>query len=168
MSDAVPPPFESTPTPEASAPPPPPPPSYGAPVPAAPAYAAPMGYAPTAGPVGKVRSTGVAILLYVVTFGIYGLYWWYATHEEMKRHSGSGIGGLVALLIAFFVSPVMAFLTPAEVGGLYERSGQPKPVSGVTGLWLVIGWIILVGPIVWFVKTNGALNAYWRSQGAQG
>jgi len=27
---------------------------------------------------------------------------------------------------------------------------------------------VIVGLIVWFVKTNGALNAYWRSLGAQG
>jgi hypothetical protein len=26
----------------------------------------------------------------------------------------------------------------------------------------------LIGSIIWFVKTNGALNAYWRSVGAQG
>jgi hypothetical protein len=26
--------------------------------------------------------------------------------------------------------------------------------------------LILVGPIVWFVKTNAALNDYWKSLGA--
>jgi hypothetical protein len=35
----------------------------------------------------------------------------------------------------------------------------------MTGLWYFPGVLILVGPIVWFVKTNGALNDYWRSQG---
>ncbi len=43
-----------------------------------------------------------------------------------------------------------------------------SPVSGVTGLWaLLLGWFFFVGLIVWFVKVNGALNAYWRSQGAR-
>ena len=27
---------------------------------------------------------------------------------------------------------------------------------------------ILVGPFIWFIKTNDALNDYWRSQGAAG
>ena len=120
-------------------------------------------------PVGQIRSTGVCILLAVVTFGIYTIVWYYKTHEEMKRHTGTGVGGGVAALLAFFVGFVMWFLTPSEIGGLYERQGQPKPVSGITGLWiLLLGWFFFVGAIVWFVKINGALNSYWRSQGAQG
>jgi hypothetical protein len=123
-------------------------------------------YAAT-GPLGKTRSTGTCILLFIVTLGIYSWFWYYNTHEEMKRHTGTGVGGLVALLLAVFVGLASPFISSAEVGSLYERSGQPKPVSALTGLWAAIGWIILVGPIVWFVKTNGALNSYWRARGAQ-
>lgn len=125
-------------------------------------------YQPPSGPIGQVRSTGMCMLLYIVTLGIYGLVWWYQTHEEMKRHTGQGIGGAVALILGLFVSIVNAFLTPAEVGSLYERRGQQPPVTALTGLWSALGWVILVGPIVWFVKTNNALNDYWRSVGAQG
>jgi hypothetical protein len=32
---------------------------------------------------------------------------------------------------------------------------------------MLLGWLILVGPLVWLIKTNGALNAYWRSVGAR-
>ena len=127
------------------------------------------GYPPAMGPgsVGKVRSTGVCILLLFVTFGIYSLFWYFKTHEEMKRHGGLGMGGGLALLLAFFVGFVMPYLTSSEVGDLYERSGRNKPVSGLTGLWYFPGMLILIGPIVWFVKTNGALNNYWRSMGAR-
>ena len=125
-------------------------------------YGQPMG----SGPIGKVRSTGVCILLAIVTLGIYSLYWYFSTHEEMKRHSGQGIGGGIALILAFFVGIAMPYVTSSEVGGLYTRRGQTAPVSGLTGLWYFPGMFILIGPIVWFVKTNGALNAYWRSQGA--
>jgi hypothetical protein len=117
--------------------------------------------------VGQVRSTGLTFVLVVVTFGIYGLVWWYLVHEEMKRHSGQGIGGLVALLLGLFVSPAAAFFTSDEVGKLYERSGRPAPVSALTGLWYFPGMLLLFLPIVWFVKTNGALNDYWRSYGAR-
>ena len=132
----------------------------------APSYQGPV-HNMSAGPVGKVRGTGIAILLALVTFGIYTLVWYYQVHEEMKKHSGQGIGGGVALLLAFFVGPVMPYLTSSEVGGLYERAGQNKPVSGLTGLWYFPGMFILVGPLVWFIKTNGALNSYWRSLGAR-
>jgi hypothetical protein len=123
---------------------------------------------PGAGPIGKVRSTGVCMFLCIVTLGVYSWVWYYQTHEEMKRHTGEGIGGALGLVIAFFAGIVSAFLSPAEVGRLYERRGQRAPVTAVTGLWAVLGIFILVGPIVWFVKTNGALNSYWRSLGAQG
>jgi hypothetical protein len=62
----------------------------------------------------------------------------------------------------------MPFLSSNEVGRLYERRGQQPPVTALTGLWaLLLGWFFLVGAIVWFVKTNGALNDYWRSLGAR-
>ena len=120
----------------------------------------------TGAPVGKIRGTGMCILLAIVTIGIYGLVWYYKTHDEMKRHSGEGLGGVVALLLAFFVGIVMPYLNSNEVGGLYRRAGQQPPVSAATGLWYFPGVILIVGPIVWFVKTNGALNAYWRERGA--
>ena len=125
-------------------------------------YAAPYGHVP-----GKVRGTGMCILLTVVTFGIYSLVWFYSTHDEMKRHTGNGLGGGLALVLAFFVGIVMPYITSSEVGALYERAGRPKPVSGATGLWYFPGMLILIGPLVWFIQTNGALNAYWRAQGVR-
>ena len=120
------------------------------------------------GPVGQVRGTGFAVLIFIITFGIYGWWWWFKTHEEMKAHTGQGVGGPVALLLAIFVTVAMPYVTSSEVGGLYTRRGGAAPVSAATGLWYFPGMIIIVGPIIWFVKTNGALNDYWRSLGATG
>ncbi len=119
------------------------------------------------GPVGQVRGTGSAILLSIVTIGFYQWYWYYKVHQEMKAHSGQGLGGGIALVLAIFVGVVMPFVTSSEVGNLYARRGEHRPVSAVTGLWAIPGFIIIVGPIIWFVKTNGALNAYWRSVGVR-
>jgi len=105
----------------------------------------------------------MCFLLTIVTLGIYTLFWYYKTHEELKRHTGTGIGGVVALLLALFVGIAMPFLTAHEVGKMYERRGQDAPVSAITGLWVLIP---LVGIIIWFVKTNGAINSYWEPLGA--
>jgi hypothetical protein len=115
------------------------------------------------GPVGQIRGTGMCFLLTIVTLGIYTFVWYYKTHEELKRHTGVGIGGVVALLLALFVGIAMPFLTAHEVGKMYERRGQAAPVSAITGLWTLIP---LLGLIIWFVKTNSALNAYWEPLGA--
>lgn len=120
------------------------------------------------GPVGQVRGTGFCILISIVTVGIYSLYWYYKTHSEMKAHTGQGIGGALALVLAIFVGIVNPYISSSEVGSLYTRRGESPPVTGLTGLWYFPGILILVGPIVWFVKTNGALNDYWRSVGAAG
>jgi hypothetical protein len=126
--------------------------------PGQPAYGLPGG-----GPPGRVRDTGLAALLFIVTCGFYSWYWMLVAHDEMRRHAGDGLGGLVALLLWIIVAPVMMFLTPMEVGQLYERHGWPPPVSPLTGLWVLLP---IAGPIVWFVKTSGALNGYWRAVGA--
>ena len=141
-----------------------PPPGLGAPQ--APPAPYPGGY-PGTGPVGQVRSTGLCILLYFVTLGFYGWYYFYSVHNEMKQHSNRGIGGGVALVLAIFVGIAMPYVTSSEVGGLYEARGQEKPVSAATGLWAFPGALIIVGPFIWFIKSNGALNDYWRSLGAQ-
>jgi hypothetical protein len=148
--------------------PPPPPPPVPAPAPYGTYPSAPPGamYG-GGGAVGKIRGTGICILLYIVTLGIYGWFWYYNVHKEMKDHSGRGLGGGVALILAIFVGIVMPYITSAEAGGLYEARGQQKPVSGATGLWAFPGVFIIVGPIVWFVKTNAAINDYWGSLGAQ-
>ncbi len=146
--------------------PPPAPYGYGGqPMPGPPAYAQ---YAQPQGPIGHMRPTGMTILLFFVTLGIWSIIYYYQTHEEMKRHTGEGIGGVIALVLAIFVGIVNPFLLSHEVGQLYSRRGAPPPVTAVTALWFFPGIFILVGPFIWFVRTNNALNEYWQSLGAQG
>lgn len=154
--------------------PPPPPPEYGQPsgpvqqqagygqMPGIPDYA--LFPQPTGQP-GRMRPTGMTILLVVVTLGIWAFVYYYQVHEEMRRHSGQGLGGVLALVISVVFGVVSPFLLSNEVGQLYERQGREKPVTALTGLWFFPGLFILVGPFVWFVKTNNALNEYWRGLG---
>jgi uncharacterized protein DUF1707/uncharacterized protein DUF4234 len=143
-----------------------PPPQYSPPQPG---YRAmqPVWLGRPAGGRAQVRNTGLQMLLFVVTFGIWGYVYFFQTHEEMKRHSGQGIGGVVALLVAFLCWMASPFLLSFEVGRLYERAGMRKPVSALTGLWFFPGIFLLVGPIIWFVLTNRALNDYWRGVAAR-
>lgn len=122
-------------------------------------------YARPTGALGTMRPTGLIILLFFVTFGVWGLVYVFQSQEEMRRHTGEGLGGIIALLIAVIFGVVSPFLLSNEVGKLYERRGQEPPVTALTGLWFFPGIFILVGPFIWFVRTNHALNEYWRSQG---
>jgi hypothetical protein len=122
-------------------------------------------YAESTGALGTMRPTGVTILLFVVTFGIWGFVYYFQTQEEMKRHTGEGLGGVLALIIAVIFGIVSPFFLSHEVGRLYERRGQTPPVTALTALWFFPGMFVIVGPFIWFVRTNNALNEYWRSQG---
>lgn len=115
-------------------------------------------------PLGQIRSPAAVILLTIVTLGIYGLVWQYKVGNEVKNYSGEGLGGVLWLVIALVIGPVMWFLAPSEVANnLYKRDGQEAPISGKTGFWMLLP---LIGFIVWTVKVQGALNRFWQSKGA--
>jgi hypothetical protein len=118
------------------------------------------------GPVGKRRGVLFVLLLSLVTFGIYTIYWAYKTHEEMKQHTGEGLGGVLGLVIWILISPVSAFVIPSEVRKMYARDGRASPITGWTGLWFFPFGILVIPLIVWFVKVQGALNRYWESKPA--
>jgi hypothetical protein len=119
-------------------------------------------------PVGQSRGIGFGILLFIVTLGFYGWYWVFKTEEEMKQHTGDGIGGVLGLVIWILLSPVMAFVIPSEIQNMYAKGGQQPPVSGWTGLWLFPFGFLIVPAIVWFVKIQGTLNTYWGAKQSTG
>jgi hypothetical protein len=120
------------------------------------------------GPLGQPRGIGFGILLFIITLGIYGLYWVYKTSEEMKQHTGEGIGGVLGLVVWIVVGAVMAFVIPSEIGNMYKKDGREPPVTGWTGLWLFPFGIFIIPAIVWFVKVQGSLNRYWESKETAG
>jgi hypothetical protein len=141
------------------------PPGYaGQPMPGIPGYAQ---HAQPVGPTGRLRPTGMIILLFFVTLGIWGFVYYYQTQEEMKRHSGEGLGGLLALVISIVFGIVSPFFLSHEVGQLYARRGHEPPVTALTALWFFPGIFILVGPFIWFIRSNNALNEYWASLGVR-
>jgi len=117
------------------------------------------------GPLGQPRGIGFAILMTIITLGIYSLYWVFKTQDEVKNHSGQGVGGVLGLVIYIVVSVVTWFLIPSEVGKMFTRDGRPAPFTGWTGLWLLLP---IIGAFVWFIKIQGALNRYWESKASVG
>jgi Na+/proline symporter len=118
------------------------------------------------GPLGRPRGIGFGILLFIVTVSLYGWYWAFKTHEEMKQHTGDGLGGVLGIVIWILIGAVSAFVIPSEVGKMYQKDGREPPVTGWTGLWLFPFGFLIIPAIVWFVKVQGSLNTYWESKGA--
>ena len=123
----------------------------------------PAAAATGSGNTGTLRKPITVLLLMLVTCGIYGLFWYFKTFEETKDYSGEGLGGMVGLLLAIFCSIITIFVLPAEVGNLFESDGKEKPISGMTGFWMLLP---IIGGIVWLFKVQGSLNDFWESKGA--
>jgi hypothetical protein len=126
--------------------------------------AQPAAAAPAAAdrPIGRQRGVGFVILMYIFTFGIYAIYWYYKSFEELKHYRKQGVGGVAGALLAFII--VSVFLLPAYVGRMYNEDGNPNnPVSGLSGFWVLIPY---AGVIIWLYKVQTALNQFWASKGA--
>jgi hypothetical protein len=118
--------------------------------------------APNSGPLGQERGIGFAIVMTIVTIGIYGIYWIYKSFDEVKRHRGEGMGGLLGFLSCFIF--LGYFKLAQYVGRMYRAEGNENPpVSGLTGLWYFVPY---VGAFIYIAKVQGALNAYWKAKGA--
>jgi hypothetical protein len=125
---------------------------------------APVASAPMHGaPLGKQRGGINVVLLGIITLGIYWLVYVFKTHSEIKAYSGVGIGGGLAVVIAFFVGIVSPFLLGNDVKAARVKAGMPEQVSALTGFWT---FIPLIGLFIFAAKLQNALNAYWVAQGA--
>lgn len=112
---------------------------------------------------GKPRSKLLVLLLTVVTFGIWTLVWSYQNGDELKRYTGTGIGGIGYLFITLLISPVTMFLLAGEVGDAYRREGRQPPITAIWGLWFLLP---LIGNLIWYIRIQNALNDYWTSHGS--
>jgi len=118
---------------------------------------------PSSGHVGQVRNPAAVIIFSIITLGIYTLYWYYVVFDDLKQRTNNGVGGLVGLILGLCLSIVNVFLLPSEIGNMYAQEGLEKPVTGLTGFWVLIP---LVGFIIWFVKVQNAMNRRWEASGA--
>jgi nitrogen fixation-related uncharacterized protein len=121
-------------------------------------------------PVGETRSVGLSILWAILTLGIYTFFWAYRTYDELERYRGKGLGGALGLVvyiacvaIGFFAIAITGVLIWSEIQGLHRDDGKEAPHSPLWGLWLLLP---VIGPFVWFIPTQGTLNAFWQSKGA--
>lgn len=142
---------------------------YGAPSSSysgAPAYpAAPVGYgAPQGasgnGPSGLTRSPVGVFLLSIVTFGIYGLVWYYKINEELKNfHPSIQVNPLNMILLSLFVPFFFIFsifYTGQRIQQAQTVAGLPATASPGIGVLLAI---VIGGHSFYY---QDALNNLWQ------
>ncbi len=114
-------------------------------------------------PLGKARSKGLVILVTIVTFGIWAWVWSYQNGEELKAYRNDGVGGVLFLILTFLFWPITMFLMADEVDKMYREADEQSPINALWGLWFLLPFI---GNIVWYVRIQNSINAFWVARGA--
>ncbi|HZJ26466.1 MAG TPA: DUF4234 domain-containing protein [Acidimicrobiia bacterium] len=114
------------------------------------------------GPIGKPRSTGLTIVLSIVTLGVWTWLWSYWNGDELKDYRRDGVGGVGYLLITLFIAPVTMFMMANEVEKLYVGEGEEPRITTMWGLWFLLP---LIGNIIWYVRIQSAINEFWQARG---
>lgn len=116
------------------------------------------------GTVGKIRNPIVVLLLAIITFGIYGIFWYIKSFIELKafrQNRGFGLGCYIVMYFLLLSIPLW-WLLPKDIGDAFNEIGQPKVINGNYGFLCLIPGI---GGLIWFFMVVGAYNKLWIAAG---
>ena len=109
----------------------------------------------------KERNLAVAIILTIVTCGIYGLYWFVKLTDETKYLTGTdGADGITALLLTLVTCGIYGLYWNYKLGEkvdmLKRNRGQDSTSSSVLFIILAICGLTIVN----YVIARSELNCY--------
>ena len=104
----------------------------------------------------KRRNVVMIVVLFIITFTIYGLYWFYTTADETIRYNKSDANPLVWLILALlpFLNIIGIWLHSQEIARL-SASGNGR---GINGILLFILWFVPIPFLVGMVISQLVLN----------
>ncbi len=115
--------------------------------------------------IGVKRSPEKIIGLWVMTFGIYGIYWLARTFSELQANRKKGISGRSYALLAVFFPPLAVsacWLLPAYVGRLYAENGKLEHISSCWGAMLFLPTLALwtIVSMSYLIISTGGTGPY--------
>jgi len=116
--------------------------------------------------IGTKRNPEKIIGLWVMSFGLYGIYWLAQTFSELQKNRKQGItGGSYAALAILFPPLALSacWLLPSYVGKLYAENGKLEQISSCWGailflptlaLWAIVAMSYLI------ISAGGDMGTY--------
>ena len=106
----------------------------------------------------KKRNIAVCIILSIVTFGIYGLYWFVQITNDINRLANpeKKISGGIALLLMIVTCNIYGIYWAYKMGGLLDEAlvARNEPAQNRAVVYLIlelvcalIGWILMQNTI---------------------
>jgi hypothetical protein len=125
-----------------------------------------------AGSTAKIRSVVWVIVLEIVTLAIYGFFWWYFVHRELRdygRAKGTSELGTSPGRSLLAVTLGLLIIVPALIS-IYNGFKRVQAAQRLTGIAPIDGWIGLILFLVFYPALMGyiqsALNPVWQAQAA--
>ena len=100
----------------------------------------------------KFRNMWVQVLLVIVTFGLYGFYWFYQTADELKIVANDSEASPVLWTILLFI-PLLNFYALYKYSELYEKVCTEK-----INKWIIFILSFSFVPAVWFLVQKDMNN----------
>jgi fatty acid desaturase len=93
----------------------------------------------------KYRDMWVQVIIFIVTLGIYSIYWFYVTTEEMKQMADDRDVSPALLTVLLFI-PFAGLYSFYKQGELFQKVGQEK-----LNRWIIFILWLVFSPAVWFI-----------------
>jgi Domain of unknown function (DUF4234) len=118
----------------------------------------------------KIRSVVWVIVLEIVTIGIYGFFWWYFIHRELRdygRAKGTTELGTSPGTSLLAITLGLLIIVPALVS-IYNGFKRVQAAQRLTGVEPLNGWIGLILLLIFWPALMGyiqsGLNPVWQAQ----
>jgi Co/Zn/Cd efflux system component len=118
--------------------------------------------------IGKTRSPVTVILLSIVTCGIYALFWYYVTMEDINRfYDERQMQSGMLLVLSIICAPVIFYVYFMLDKYMKQISRQEDvEYDGSMLLWLLLTLVVGVGWFVAIWQVQSTLNKIWAKREA--
>lgn len=116
--------------------------------------------------IGTKRNPEKVISLWVMSFGLYGIYWLAKTFSELQMNRKKGISGRSYAALAILFPPLAlsaCWLLPSYVGKLYAENGKLEQISSSWGAILFLPSLALWSVVVMsylIMSAGGIMSEY--------
>lgn len=116
--------------------------------------------------VGVIREPIKVIIFSIITCGIYGLYWYYITMEDLNSCLNERrFNSAMLLILGIFCFPVIWYI-------LYKIDNTVEEICASEGiayrsnfiLWLLLTLVFGVGALVALYQVQSAMNMIWENR----
>ena len=91
-------------------------------------------------------SLGKQVLFFIITFGLYGIFWWYKTNEQFSEGTNADLDPTIQTVL-FLIPPISLY-------AIWKFSSAAEDVIGQSAIVLLLLSMVFP-PAFWFLVQSG-------------